>query len=42
VHLLPHEIDEGIAFRKLETLGLAIDALSEEQLRFRSSWEPFA
>ncbi len=42
VHLLPHEIDEGIAFRKLEALGLAIDALSEEQLRFRSSWEPFA
>ena len=42
VHLLPHEIDEGIAFRKLETLGLEIDRLTDEQVRFRSSWEAFS
>jgi adenosylhomocysteinase len=42
VHLLPHEIDEGIAFRKLETLGLEIDRLTDEQQRFRASWEAFS
>jgi len=42
VHLLPHEIDEGIAFRKLETLGLEIDRLTDEQVRFRQSWEAFS
>jgi adenosylhomocysteinase len=42
VHLLPREIDEGIAYRKLEALGLRIDALTEEQERFRRSWEAFA
>ncbi len=29
VHLLPREIDEGIAFRKLEALGLQIDRLTD-------------
>ena len=36
MHLLPHEIDEGIAFRKLEALGLEIDRLTDEQQRFRT------
>jgi adenosylhomocysteinase len=42
VHLLPNEIDEGIAFRKLRTLGLEIDRLTDEQQRFRASWEAFS
>lgn len=42
VHLLPAEIDEQIARMKLETLGLEIGALTEEQERFRRSWEAFA
>jgi adenosylhomocysteinase len=42
VHLLPYEIDEGIALRKLAALGLEIDRLSEEQHAFRSSWEAFS
>jgi adenosylhomocysteinase len=42
VHLLPHEIDEGIALRKLAALGLEIDRLTDEQQTFRSSWEAFS
>jgi adenosylhomocysteinase len=42
VHLLPNEIDEGIARRKLEALGLRIDELTEAQQQFRRSWEAFA
>src|SRR4051812_30845033 len=42
VHLLPAEIDEGIARRKLEALGLRIDELTEAQQQFRRSWEAFA
>jgi adenosylhomocysteinase len=36
VHLLPYAIDEGIALRKLETLGLEIDRLTEKQRASRS------
>jgi adenosylhomocysteinase len=42
VHLLPAEIDEGIARRKLEALGLRIDELTETQRAFRQSWEAFS
>ena len=42
VHLLPHEIDEEIARIKLETLGIELGALTEEQQRFRRSWEAFS
>jgi adenosylhomocysteinase len=42
VHLLPAEIDEEIARIKLETLGVEIGRLTEEQERFRRSWEAFA
>lgn len=42
VHLLPAEIDEGIARRKLEALGLRIDELTDAQRAFRSSWEAFS
>lgn len=39
VHLLPAEIDEGIARKRLEVLGLRIDALTEAQRDFFDSWE---
>ncbi|HSP71481.1 MAG TPA: adenosylhomocysteinase [Gaiellaceae bacterium] len=42
VHLLPAEIDEEIARMKLATLGLSIGRLTEEQERFRRSWEAFS
>jgi adenosylhomocysteinase len=42
VHLLSAEIDEGIARRKLEALGLRIDELTGAQRAFRSSWEAFS
>jgi len=34
VVVVPREIDEAIARKKLETLGIAIDSLSEEQKRY--------
>ncbi|HEY6030597.1 MAG TPA: adenosylhomocysteinase [Gaiellaceae bacterium] len=42
VHLLPAEIDEEIARMKLAALGLKIGQLTEEQERFRRSWEAFS
>ena len=38
VHPLPPEIDREIAAIKLETLGISIDALTEEQLDIRARW----
>ena len=38
VYDVPVEIDDGIARVKLETLGIAIDALTEEQIAYMSSW----
>ncbi|MBC7115038.1 MAG: adenosylhomocysteinase [Archaeoglobi archaeon] len=38
VYPVPHEIDERIARMKLETLGVEIDELSEEQIRYLSGW----
>jgi adenosylhomocysteinase len=39
VHPVPEEIDREIARLKLESLGVAIDTLSDEQRRYLSSWE---
>ncbi len=39
VHDVPHEIEEWIARTKLETMGLAIDELTEEQKHYLASWE---
>lgn len=36
---VPEDIDQGIAALKLETLGIAIDALTEEQVKYLNSWE---
>ena len=34
VYYVPHEIDEAIARKKLETLGISIDALTAEQIAY--------
>ena len=39
VYTLPAEIDEEIARRKLQALGIQIDTLTEEQRRYLSTWE---
>ncbi len=39
VYPVPREIDERIARLKLESMGIAIDELTEEQRRYLESWE---
>jgi adenosylhomocysteinase len=39
VHSVPREIDEEIAALKLDTLGVEIDELTEEQKEYMDSWE---
>src|SRR5918996_817310 len=39
VYVVPEEIDREIARLKLETLGVAIDQLTEEQARYLASWD---
>ena len=39
VYPVPQEIDEEIARLKLETLGVAIDQLTEEQAKYLASWD---
>ncbi len=39
VHDVPHEIEQWIALTKLETMGVKIDELTEEQKLYLSSWE---
>jgi adenosylhomocysteinase len=38
VHEVPMEIDEAVALRKLATLGLSIDRLSDEQVEYQKGW----
>lgn len=38
VHELPREIDARVAYLKLESMGISIDSLSEEQKRYLESW----
>jgi len=38
VYVLPYEIDEMIARLKLESLGIKIDELTEEQKKYLESW----
>ena len=35
---VPAEIDDGVARVKLQTLGVKIDTLTEEQIRYMNSW----
>jgi adenosylhomocysteinase len=39
VYGVPKEIDDEIARLKLETMGVAIDVLTQEQARYLASWE---
>jgi adenosylhomocysteinase len=39
VHPVPVAIDEAVARLKLEAMGVAIDALTEEQRRYLESWQ---
>ncbi|MBI3051489.1 adenosylhomocysteinase [Candidatus Woesearchaeota archaeon] len=39
VHVLPDEIDDGVAALQLEALGIQIDQLTEEQRKYLSSWQ---
>ena len=36
---MPEEIDLEIARLKLETMGIQIDKLSEEQAKYLASWD---
>jgi adenosylhomocysteinase len=39
VYPVPRDIDEEIARLKLETMGVSIDRLTEEQERYLASWD---
>ena len=39
VHDVPSEIDEFIARLKLDSMGISIDSLTDEQVEYLSSWE---
>ena len=39
VHEVPKEIDQWVSKLKLETMGVEIDILTEEQKKYLSSWE---
>jgi len=39
VHSVPADIDQDIARLKLESMGITIDVLSEEQRQYLASWE---
>jgi adenosylhomocysteinase len=39
VYPVPEEIDKEIARLKLETMGVTIDVLTEEQARYLASWD---
>ncbi len=39
VHLLPKEVDYEIASLKLASMGIEIDVLTEEQIKYLASWE---
>ena len=39
VYTIPAEIDAEIARLKLESLGVRIDELTDEQRKYLSSWE---
>ncbi|MCG3183263.1 MAG: Adenosylhomocysteinase [Planctomycetes bacterium] len=39
VHNLPREVDEWVAKLKLETMGIGIDTLTPEQVKYLASWQ---
>jgi adenosylhomocysteinase len=38
IHSIPREVDREIARLKLNAMGIKIDDLSQEQLKYMSSW----
>ena len=36
---MPAEVDEYVAKLKLQTMGIAIDTLTDEQVKYLNSWE---
>jgi adenosylhomocysteinase len=39
VYAVPEELDKEIARLKLESMGIQIDELTEEQKKYLESWE---
>jgi adenosylhomocysteinase len=39
VYVVPEEIDREIARLKLDSMGVEIDTLTEEQARYLASWD---
>jgi adenosylhomocysteinase len=39
VYAVPRDLDEGIARLKLEAMGMRIDAMTDEQRAYASSWK---
>jgi adenosylhomocysteinase len=39
VYTIPKELDQQIARFKLESMGIQIDTLTEEQVQYLNSWE---
>lgn len=39
VHVIPEEIDRGVARMKLETMGVSIDKLTPDQEKYLKSWK---
>jgi adenosylhomocysteinase len=39
VYSVPQEIDKQVAFLKLQTMGIKVDKLTEEQRKYLASWE---
>jgi adenosylhomocysteinase len=39
VYTIPEELDEEIARIKLDSMGIKIDTLTEEQVAYLNSWE---
>ena len=39
VHSVPEEIDKSVARRKLDSMNVRIDTLSDEQEQYLSSWQ---
>ncbi|MCX5804244.1 MAG: adenosylhomocysteinase, partial [Proteobacteria bacterium] len=39
VYSVPAEIDKNVAYLKLQSAGITIDELTEEQKRYLASWE---
>lgn len=39
VHTVPAEVDQQIASIKLKSMGISIDVLTEEQIKYLNSWE---